>query len=350
LADFTWTKPTVGGSNGTWGTELNVILDILLAHPGIKVVADATAKAAYVPLLGQIILQADTGKIYKCTNATGPVWAEVGVTDGIMTTQGDIIVQGASSPAKLAIGTAKQVPRVNAGATALEYAANTRGICFSINNVDLATTQSVAITAPCALTITGGKIEVGTAPTGAALICDVHKNGTTLWTTQGNRPTVVTNALITALTGDNNDLLYQSKLDYTKYVSVVYVDPEALTAACSAVRSGTGTSGEPYIVTVTLKHDGTVITATAADVKAAIEADANSNSTVICSNYSGNDGTGVVTALSATALSGGGVSAAITAPDVTSIAQGDRLLLMIDQIGSTVAGKDLSLTLYCEVA
>lgn len=238
LADFAITKPTVGGSSGTWGTELNEALDVLIAHPGIKVVADADAKAAYVPLLGQVVLQADTGKIYKCTNATGPVWAEVGVNDGVLTTQGDIIVQGASAPGRLGIGTAKQIPRVNTGATALEYVANTRGICFSVNNVDLATTQSVAITAPCALVVTGGKIEVGTAPTGAALICDVHKNGTTLWTTQGNRPTI--------------------------------------------------------------------------------------------------------------AISG--TSATITAPDVTSIVQGDRLLLMIDQVGSTGKGKDLSLTLYCEVA
>jgi len=236
LADFDFTNPTPGGSSGTWGAELNAILDILLAHPGIKVVADATAKAAYVPLLGQIILQADTGKIYKCTDATIPTWVDV--APEILTTQGDIIIQGASAAERLAIGTAKKVLRVNAGATAPEWVANTRGICFSINNVDLATTQSVAITAPYALTITGGKLEVGTAPTGAALICDIHKNGTTIWTTQGNRPTI---------------------------------------------------------------------------------ADA-------------------------------GTTADITAPDVTSIAQGDRLLLMIDQIGSTVAGKDLSLTLYCEVA
>jgi hypothetical protein len=31
---------------------------------------------------------------------------------------------------------------------------------------------------------------VGTAPTGASLIVDVNKNGTTVFTTQGNRPTI----------------------------------------------------------------------------------------------------------------------------------------------------------------
>jgi hypothetical protein len=121
LADFAITKPTVGGSSGTWGTELNAALDVLVAHPGIKVVADATALAAYVPLLGQVILQADTGKLYKCTNATGPVWAEVGVSDGVLTTQGDLLIQGASAPARLGIGTAGQVLTVNAGATTPEW-------------------------------------------------------------------------------------------------------------------------------------------------------------------------------------------------------------------------------------
>ncbi len=82
MADFAITKPTVGGSSGTWGTELNAALDVLVAHPGIKVVSDATAKAAYVPLLGQVILQADTGTLYKCTNATGPVWEVVGAGGG----------------------------------------------------------------------------------------------------------------------------------------------------------------------------------------------------------------------------------------------------------------------------
>lgn len=231
MADFEWTKPTVGGSSGTWGTELNTILDILVAHPGIKVVADATAKAAYVPLLGQLILQADTGVIYQCTNATGPVWAELAPSLAFT----DLTDAVASYT-----GLGSKLIAVKSDETGLEAidAGTGRGVCFSVNNVDLATTQTVAITAPYAMTVTGGKLEVGTAPTGAALICDIHKNGTTLWTTQANRPTI--------------------------------------------------------------------------------------------------------------AISG--TSAAITSPDVTSIAQGDRLLLMIDQVGSTVAGKDLSLTLYCEVA
>jgi hypothetical protein len=39
-------------------------------------------------------------------------------------------------------------------------------------------------------TITGVRASVGTAPTGAALIVDINKNGTTIFTTQANRPTI----------------------------------------------------------------------------------------------------------------------------------------------------------------
>lgn len=34
------------------------------------------------------------------------------------------------------------------------------------------------------------RASVGTAPTGAAIILDVNKNGTTIYTTQANRPTI----------------------------------------------------------------------------------------------------------------------------------------------------------------
>ena len=57
-------------------------------------------------------------------------------------------------------------------------------------------------------TITGVRASVGTAPAGAAIIIDVNKNGTTIFTTQANRPTIaaaantsgnVTNADVTTI-------------------------------------------------------------------------------------------------------------------------------------------------------
>lgn len=39
-------------------------------------------------------------------------------------------------------------------------------------------------------TITGCWASVGVAPTGAAILVDINKNGTTIFTTQGNRPTI----------------------------------------------------------------------------------------------------------------------------------------------------------------
>lgn len=46
--------------------------------------------------------------------------------------------------------------------------------------------------------IIGAVAAVNTAPTGAAIICDVNKNGTTIFTTQGNRPTIAAGANATS--------------------------------------------------------------------------------------------------------------------------------------------------------
>lgn len=45
-------------------------------------------------------------------------------------------------------------------------------------------------TLPAAATIVGVTAAVSTAPTGASVIVDVNKNGTTIFSTQGNRPTI----------------------------------------------------------------------------------------------------------------------------------------------------------------
>lgn len=44
------------------------------------------------------------------------------------------------------------------------------------------------------ITITNVSASVGTAPTGASLIFDVNKSGTTIFTTQGNRPSIAASA------------------------------------------------------------------------------------------------------------------------------------------------------------
>lgn len=47
---------------------------------------------------------------------------------------------------------------------------------------------------PFNATILGATAAINTAPTGQSVILDVNKNGTTIFTTQGNRPTITAGA------------------------------------------------------------------------------------------------------------------------------------------------------------
>jgi hypothetical protein len=53
-------------------------------------------------------------------------------------------------------------------------------------------TSRIYVEADCV--IDSIRASVGTAPTGAALIVDVNKNGTSVYTTQGNRPSIAAGA------------------------------------------------------------------------------------------------------------------------------------------------------------
>lgn len=53
---------------------------------------------------------------------------------------------------------------------------------------------------PNACTLSSVRASVGTAPTGQAILCDVNKNGSTIFGTQANRPTIAVNGN-TALAG-----------------------------------------------------------------------------------------------------------------------------------------------------
>lgn len=107
--------------------------------------------------------------------------------------------------------------------------------------------------------------------------------------------------LSTSLAGANNDLDFIARDPGGKGngITVAYVDPGAASQALSVTVAGSA-------ITVNLAtNGGSAITSTAAEVAAAILANFNAQRLVNVTNKSGNDGTGVVTALAATALSGG---------------------------------------------
>jgi hypothetical protein len=67
-------------------------------------------------------------------------------------------------------------------------------LTFSVPDALTTGQKKQRLLAPCAITLTKVRLVVDTAPTGANLIVDVHTGtnaGTTIFTTQGNRPTIV---------------------------------------------------------------------------------------------------------------------------------------------------------------
>lgn len=185
----------------------------------------------------RIYAKAD-GKMYAKDDAGSE--SALGGSASPLTTKGDVFVYG-SAVARLPVGTNGQVLTADStqglGVKWGSSAPVEKSISFYIDGVLAVETNAMSIIAPCALTITEIGLAVDVAPTGAGLIIDVNKNGTTMYTTQANRPTV------------------------------------------------------------------------AAD----------------------------------------GTSATATDPDVTSIAKGDKISIDIDQVGSTVAGENLSAIIICEV-
>lgn len=61
-------------------------------------------------------------------------------------------------------------------------------------NVSVTTNIGPRYVAPQALTIVKIWLIVRTAPTGAAILIDINKNGSTIWSTQGNRATIAAGA------------------------------------------------------------------------------------------------------------------------------------------------------------
>ena len=118
----------------------------------------------------------------------------------------------------------------------------------------------------------------------------------------------VASALTTNLTGVNNDLVFTAKTKGNTGITVAYLNPGADHVISVAVVG--------KAITVTLGYATGAISSTAANVKTAIEGNAAANALVSIANAGGNDGTGLVTAMTAAALMGGVNGTVATAGEV----------------------------------
>lgn len=150
--------------------------------------------------------------------------------------------------------------------------------------------------------------------------------------------TYVAATLTTALTGDDNDLVFTAVEKGTagNSVTIKYTDPAANDAPLTVNVTGTD-------IDVLLATNGSGdITTTAAQITSAILASVEASELVTSANAGGNDGTGVVTALTETPLSGGTVTISTTATDVKDAIEAyelaDNLVTVANAAGNTGAG------------
>lgn len=189
MPNISWTDPTAG--QNPWDTTLNAVLDTF----GNAI--NATVGTATPQALGSASAGTQTGPA-AAVNHVHP-------TTGLVATSRQVSAgTGLSGGGDLS---ADRTLSVSFGSTGSTVAAgnHTHTVPFQVTFAregTLATfTGASRIYADAAWTITGVRASVGTAPTGSSVICDVKKNGTSIFaTTTANRPTIATSAN-TALSG-----------------------------------------------------------------------------------------------------------------------------------------------------
>lgn len=148
---------------------------------------------AFAPVEGMRV--SISGAVYVYTSGA---WTAAGGGGGgsmtnPMTTVADLIVggtvtSGVAAPARLAKGAAFQQLRMNSGATAQEWAADTQCIiiaCSDETTALTAGTAKVTFRMPYAFKLTSIRASVTTAPTGGTLLAvDVNEAGATILSTK----------------------------------------------------------------------------------------------------------------------------------------------------------------------
>lgn len=160
------------------------------------------------PTAGQLWYESDTGITYVYYDSQ---WIEVGGSG----TSGFVVSDTAPSSPVVGMGWYKS----DTGQTFIYYSSAwvelAGGPAGPIGQSTLPWTKTGTLTTitgaldfpmPFDGTILGVSARAGTGPTGADLIFDVNKNGTTIFTTQANRPKIVAGSLSTASEVTNMDV------------------------------------------------------------------------------------------------------------------------------------------------
>jgi hypothetical protein len=148
------------------------------------------------------------------TGATGPAGATgspggaTGATGAVGATgsAGGAGATGATGPAGSA-GAAGATGATGSGATGATGAQGATGAggtdhviaTFAREGAISVVTGKGRWIAPAACTVLGIRLAIDTAPTGASVKCDLNKNATTMFTTQGNRPDIAVSTNSSAL-------------------------------------------------------------------------------------------------------------------------------------------------------
>lgn len=121
---------------------------------------------------------------------------------------------------ELGLDTSQNKFKIGDGVTAwnsLTFATGQRGeslITYAKAGNASVTTGKLRYRFPFAATIVGVSLAVNTAPTGSDIIVDVNKNGTTIFTTQANRPRILAGAFGTASEVTNMNITSIAAGDY----------------------------------------------------------------------------------------------------------------------------------------
>lgn len=136
----------------------------------------------------------------------------------------------------------------------------------------------------------------------------------------GGEDETVEATLATSLAGANNDLTFTAVHGgiVGNRIRIAYIDPGAASQPLTV--TVTETPGDVLIEFSLATSGASAITTTGDDIKTALLASADASAHVTAADSGGNDGSGVVTALAATALAGGGAGVTVAAgtTDATS--------------------------------